>query len=552
MASTAAGGGAARGGLNPPHPNPSGGGGPTLRSPPGKGNKPVALADITNTGKPNAARFIAVPDLVKENAKLMALLNEKTKIIDLSRVEIYKLRLVLQASKQQNLLLAQNNSQMLAEINTGKDRIKLLQHELSCTAALLKVKGSELDRNKNAAKEQRKGLKAKVLKGTGSIVAGVDSETSGVEHHLVESQSDVSSNTVCQEPPRDGKQKGMPQRRRSSRLNQGSCEIGGVSQDTLHEEKQYRKSTGKHVEKSLQNECSATVHELVRASEFEETEINEQPQKTNLKEIQEASREAGVQSNKIGDKAFNSKQDHLTGSESSLLFNTVDPPEPPEDNAMKRCSKKRSAIEDVNTKLDTTTCEPLRQEEKRKPQRRKSARLNSVSSEDTDITVETVHEDVVASLAGSSSNASMEQRTNQEKNDNCSLRKSNEEQISGRRSLRRAAEKVVSYKEKPLNEPLRQEEKRKPQRRKSARLNSVSSEDTDITVETVHEDVVASLAGSSSNASMEQRTNQEQNDNCSMRKSNEEQISGRRSLRRAAEKVVSYKEKPLNVKMRRP
>lgn len=468
MASTAAGGGAARGGLNAPHPNPSGDGGPKLRSPPGKGTKPVALADITNTGKPNAVRSITAQDLVKENGKLMTLLNEKAKIIDLSRVEIYKLRLALQASKQQNLHLAQNNSQMLAEINAGKDRIKILQHELSCTTALLKVKGSELDRNKNAAKGQRKGVKAQVLKGTASIVAGVDSVTSGVEHHLVESQSAVSSNTVCLEPPQDGKQKRMPQRRRSSRLNQGSYEIGGVSQNTLHEDtvaplapstlsvqKQYGQTTGKHMEKSLQNECSATVHELVMASEFEETEINEQPQKTNLKEIQEAcSREAGVQSHKIGDKAFNSKQNHLTGSESSLSFNTVDPPEPPEDNAMKRCSKKRSAIEDVNAKLDTTTREPLRHEEKRKSQRRKSARLNSVSSEDTDITVETEHKDV-ASLAGSSSNASMEQRTNQEQNDGCSSRKSNVEQISGRRSLRRAAEKVVSYKEVPLNVKMR-------------------------------------------------------------------------------------------------
>ncbi|XP_066398870.1 shugoshin-1-like isoform X5 [Miscanthus floridulus] len=472
MASTAAGGGAARGGLNPPHPNPSGDGGPKLRSPPGKGNKPVALADITNTGKPNAARSITAQDLVKENGKLMTLLNEKTKIIDLSRVEIYKLHLALQASKQQNLHLAQNNSQMLAEINAGKDRIKILQHELSCTTALLKVKGSELDRNKNAAKGQRKGVKAQVgikcvLKGTASIVAGVDSVTSGVEHHLVESQSAVSSNTVCLEPPQDGKQKRMPQRRRSSRLNQGSCEIGGVSQNTLHEDtvahlvpstlsvqKQYGQTTGKHM-KSLQNECSATVHEVVMASEFEETEINEQPQKTNLKEIQEAcSREAGVQSHKIGDKAFNSKQNHLTGSESSLSFNTVDPPEPPEDNAMKWCSKKRSAIEDVNAKLDTTTREPLRHEEKRKSQRRKSARLNSVSSEDMDITVETEHKNV-ASLAGSSSNASMEQRTNQEQNDGCSSRKSNVEQISGRRSLRRAAEKVVSYKEVPLNVKMR-------------------------------------------------------------------------------------------------
>lgn len=52
----------------------------------------------------------------------------------------------------------------------------------------------------------------------------------------------------------------MPQRRRSSRLNQGSYEIGGVSQNTLHEDtvaplapstlsvqKQYGQTTGKHM-----------------------------------------------------------------------------------------------------------------------------------------------------------------------------------------------------------------------------------------------------------------------------------------------------------------
>uniref|UniRef100_A0A804Q6C3 Shugoshin 1 n=1 Tax=Zea mays TaxID=4577 RepID=A0A804Q6C3_MAIZE len=469
MTSTAAGSGS----LNPPHSNPSGDGGPRIRSPPGKGNKPVALADITNTGKPNAARSITVPDLVKENTKLLTLLNEKTKIIDLSRVEIYKLRLALQASKQQNLHLTQTNSQMLAEINTGKDRIKMLQHELSCTTALLKVKDSELDRKKNAGNVQQKGVKSQVLKTKASTVAVEahhvgDSVTSGVEHHVVESQSAVSSNTVCQEPPQDGKQKRMPQRRRSSRLNQGSCEIRGVSQNTLHEnpvvpvapstlslEKQYGQTTGKHM-KSLQNECSATVHEVIMASEFEKTEINELPQKTDLKEIPEAcSSETEVQSHKIGDKAFNSKQNHLTGSQSSLSFNTVDTPEPPEDNTVKRCSKKRSSIEDVNAKLDTITSEPLRHEEKRKSRRKISARLNSVSSEHTDIVVETEHKDVIVSLAGSTSNVSMEQRTNQEQDGDCFSRKSNENQILGRRSLRRAAEKVVSYKEMPLNVKMR-------------------------------------------------------------------------------------------------
>lgn len=77
---------------------------------------------------------------------------------------------------------------------------------------------------------------------------------------------------------------------------------------------------------------------------------------------------------------------------------------------------------------------------------------------------------------------------------------------------------------------------RKSQRGKSARLDSVPSRNM-ITSETLDEDVIAPLAPSTSNASV---------------KDTEGQITGRRSLRRAAEKVVSYKEVPLNVKMRRP
>jgi hypothetical protein len=90
--------------------------------------------------------------------------------------------------------------------------------------------------------------------------------------------------------------------------------------------------------------------------------------------------------------------------------------------------------------------------------------------------------------------------------------------------------------------------------RKSARLNSASFENTDSTFEILHEDdVIAPLASASSIASMEQKTTPKQNDACSSMKSTVGQVAaGRRSLRRAAEKVVSYKEIPLNVKMRRP
>ncbi|KAK2983759.1 hypothetical protein RJ640_022701 [Escallonia rubra] len=42
--------------------------------------------------------------------------------------------------QQQNVQLAQLNSQMLMELNVSKDRLKLLQHELGCKNALLKAK----------------------------------------------------------------------------------------------------------------------------------------------------------------------------------------------------------------------------------------------------------------------------------------------------------------------------------------------------------------------------------------------------------------------------
>jgi hypothetical protein len=89
---------------------------------------------------------------------------------------------------------------------------------------------------------------------------------------------------------------------------------------------------------------------------------------------------------------------------------------------------------------------------------------------------------------------------------------------------------------------------RKSQRKKSARLDSILPENTTGTPETLNEDVIAPLPSYSSNASMEQTTNQKQADGCSSMKANEGQVEGRRSLRRTAEKVVSYNEIPLNVK----
>ncbi|RLM73380.1 shugoshin-1-like isoform X1 [Panicum miliaceum] len=426
-----------------------GGSNPSLGPPPGKGNKPTALADITNTGKPNASRSISGADVVKllawsqENAMLSHLLREKIKIIELSKVEMHKLHLALQASRQQNLQLAQANSQMLAELNTGKDRIKALQHELSCTAALLKVKASEIERKNKTANQRRKEENSQdVLKAIPSKVTAAEAHRidGSIISAVVESQSAVPSNTGCQEPPQQATKKRKTQRRRSSRLNQGSCEINEVSDKTLLEnaavssapstlsvEKQHGPTIGKDMWKSLQNECNAVVYEVM-ASEFEEIEIDEQPPKeANLKEIQEAcSSVAAVESHQIGDKAHNAKQSHLAESQAFVQSNIIEPHKPPEDTIIRR-----------------------------KSQRRKSSRLNPAPSEDMKSTFETLQEDVITPLAPSSSNVSMEQRADLKQNEACSAMKSTEGRVQGRRSMRRAAEKVISYKEIPLNIKMR-------------------------------------------------------------------------------------------------
>uniref|UniRef100_A0A0D9XKB1 Shugoshin C-terminal domain-containing protein n=1 Tax=Leersia perrieri TaxID=77586 RepID=A0A0D9XKB1_9ORYZ len=89
-----------------------------------------------------------VAQLVKENLELVRLLEERDKIIELSGTELQKLR-------QANWHLAQANSQMLAEINNGKDRLKAFQHELACSRAIIRAKTSELEEAKKTMKHNR-------------------------------------------------------------------------------------------------------------------------------------------------------------------------------------------------------------------------------------------------------------------------------------------------------------------------------------------------------------------------------------------------------------
>ncbi|XVF05752.1 hypothetical protein REPUB_Repub05bG0199300 [Reevesia pubescens] len=114
------------------------------------------LSDITNLqSQPKASNQEEKPQnvspaaedyinqLIKEKMALMKLIEERNKIIELSGTELQNLRICLQKFQLQNWNLAQSNSQMLAELNLGRDRVKALQHELVCKDALLKAKNME-------------------------------------------------------------------------------------------------------------------------------------------------------------------------------------------------------------------------------------------------------------------------------------------------------------------------------------------------------------------------------------------------------------------------
>lgn len=81
----------------------------------------------------------------KENLALTKMLVERNKIIEITGVELDKMKIYVRKIQQQNQQLAQTNSKMLAELNSDKDRVKKLQHELGCIKGLLNARKFEAE-----------------------------------------------------------------------------------------------------------------------------------------------------------------------------------------------------------------------------------------------------------------------------------------------------------------------------------------------------------------------------------------------------------------------
>ncbi|KAI3776684.1 hypothetical protein L1987_46472 [Smallanthus sonchifolius] len=128
-------------------------------------NMPRTPSTLTqdNKSRPNPSTVKEyIEQLQKENTALMKLLADKNRIIDISGAELHKLSITLQKMQQQNLHLAQSNSLMLAELNSGKDRLKDLQHQLGCKNGLLIAKKLELQGKRKTKTCETDEMKAKV------------------------------------------------------------------------------------------------------------------------------------------------------------------------------------------------------------------------------------------------------------------------------------------------------------------------------------------------------------------------------------------------------
>ncbi|XP_075504220.1 uncharacterized protein LOC142541616 isoform X2 [Primulina tabacum] len=125
--------------------------------------KPPVISEKSPLDSASAKEYI--DHLVKEKMVLAKIVQEKIKVLELSGIEIQKLRTSLLMMRLHNWNLAQSNSQMLTALSLGREKLKAQQHDLVCKEALLKAKDlelkeSEMVRRENEFRKDRKSYNA--------------------------------------------------------------------------------------------------------------------------------------------------------------------------------------------------------------------------------------------------------------------------------------------------------------------------------------------------------------------------------------------------------
>ncbi|XP_010935696.1 shugoshin-1 [Elaeis guineensis] len=377
------------------------------------------LSDITNTvssGRPGGLSMEGdqensntmpcpstkdyVAQLMKENTALLKLVGERNKIIEMTGIEMQRLRFELQKVRQQNWQLAQANSQMQAELNLGKDRLKASQHELRCMKAVLKVKTLEVEEKEKLNKQMCDNIGCEEEHKKCTVVAvdashqANDMKTSNANRKRTSKEHSQGSTAMTHEEvaPKEKVERRRSLRRRSGDLKSESCE---PMVDLIKIE-----------------DAKVPVHSLVSEPLHEGTSV----------------------------------QADIPAQGSTAMTH--------EEVAPKEKVDRRRSLRRRSGNLKSESCEPM---------------VDLIKIEDAKVPVhslvsEPLHEDTSVQPdipAPSCSDASMKQGKNEEQNGRSEFSESCNHEVrrsSVGRPSRKAAEKVTSYKERPINVKLRRVE----------------------------------------------------------------------------------------------
>ncbi|XP_021897847.1 SHUGOSHIN 2 isoform X2 [Carica papaya] len=197
-----------------------------------------SLADISNQqqqagylnqdGKPGLSVSLSTKEYIEKlQREYMAMrkhIADRDKIIELRGMDLQKLRINLQKVQLQNFQLAQVNSQLLAELNSGKDRLKILQHELACKDGLLKARKLKLE---GKAKTKTYPVSENKVQRIDYDEGDDKSCNSSRRQQLKNKSCNPSSVKVVQDSEKDDSKR-PPARRQSARFKtqeQGSADI---------------------------------------------------------------------------------------------------------------------------------------------------------------------------------------------------------------------------------------------------------------------------------------------------------------------------------------
>lgn len=171
-----------------------------------------------------------IEKLQREIMALTKIVVDRNKIIELSAIELQKLRIRFQQLQQQNEQLAQTNSQMLAELNAGKDKLKVFQHELGCKNGLLDAINLELKEKAKKVRCRIKRNEVETIKGDGAAQLSQPEEENKPCNPKRKRQSNVQS--LETRPVQPQTKENADKKRQSARFKSGEEEPTENNVDT--------------------------------------------------------------------------------------------------------------------------------------------------------------------------------------------------------------------------------------------------------------------------------------------------------------------------------